>query len=127
MEMDIIRDRSKPDEAHKRLYSVDENDDKEAAGEMDFVGRNSQILTARQWVAAELDKGDYILRIADDHYRAQFSDDSTDGCFPLALRFSAIRVDTDQPAVIAVHPDPSRHLLYGQDLVIFLRLSVASP
>eukprot|EP00923_Selenidium_pygospionis_P037476 GHVN01065728.1.p1 GENE.GHVN01065728.1~~GHVN01065728.1.p1 ORF type:complete len:1909 (-),score=197.04 GHVN01065728.1:4706-10432(-) len=118
IEMDIVRDRS----GGSRQSPSDMNDEREALGEMDFIGKNSDTLTARQWIATGLSSGRYVLHIADDHYGAQF--EGSEACFPLSFKFSVLKASSQIARIVAVHPEPGRQLLYGQDLVVFIRLSV---
>ncbi|KYK66390.1 putative transmembrane protein [Toxoplasma gondii TgCatPRC2] len=95
-------------------------------GELDFVNKGNHPLNTRQWVATQLEPGNYVLRVADDHYGSHFPRSfGGDPCFPLKFQFQVFSLASHEtrPTVIGVHPDPSVPVKYGQDLVVLLRLS----
>ncbi|PFH34477.1 hypothetical protein BESB_065080 [Besnoitia besnoiti] len=96
-------------------------------GELDFINQGRHPLNTRQWVATQLEPGNYVLRIADDHYGSHFPrmPGQGDPCFPLKFQFQVFSLASHhtRPTVIGIHPDPSLPVKYGQDLLILVRLS----
>eukprot|EP00411_Alexandrium_monilatum_P084375 CAMPEP_0175725096 /NCGR_PEP_ID=MMETSP0097-20121207/47587_1 /TAXON_ID=311494 /ORGANISM="Alexandrium monilatum, Strain CCMP3105" /LENGTH=556 /DNA_ID=CAMNT_0017032867 /DNA_START=9 /DNA_END=1676 /DNA_ORIENTATION=+ len=90
-------------------------------GELDYLHSPSSPLNTRTHVGQVLQPGDYMLRIADDHFPNQISDSST-GCFPYSFEFRVVPQGA-APTVVSVQPHPSVPIPKGSDLVITLRFS----
>ncbi|CAK0861993.1 unnamed protein product [Prorocentrum cordatum] len=67
-----------------------------------------------------LPPGDYVLRIADDHYGGQIG--GSQACFPFSFEFRAVPAGAP-PTVVSVQPHPSVPLTRGVDLVLTIRFS----
>lgn len=108
--------------SHAELDLCDANDMSEpiAFGELDFVHSGGHMLNARLMLGRVLAPGDYIVRVADDHYAKQV--DGGDACFPFSFEFIAIPESSD-PTVVSVQPDPTVPVRRGTDLVVTLRFS----
>nr|CEL66274.1 TPA: hypothetical protein BN1204_020920 [Neospora caninum Liverpool] len=116
IELDVVEG---GDHRHRSQESI-------SFGELDFINKGNHPLNTRQWVATQLEPGNYVLRVADDHYGNHFPRSYMgEPCFPLKFQFQVFSLASPQtrPTVIGVHPDPSLPVKYGQDLVVLLRLS----
>lgn len=90
--------------------------------ESDFLHDADHPLNIRQLIGRVLEPGDYILRVADDHYKGQL--DGVDAaCFPFSVDLQIAPNDVGSPAVVSVRPHPSVPIPIGLDLVVTLRFS----
>jgi len=92
-----------------------------ATSEMDFLHNSSSVLNTRLHVGVVLEPGDYIIRVADDHYPAQLGSRNT-ACFPFNFEVRIVP-QRAAPTVVSVHPHPSVPIPRGVDLVVTLRFS----
>ena len=91
-----------------------------------FLSSQPTVLTAlnpRSPHGKRAKAGDYVLRVADDHYQGQVGDGQA--CFPFSFEFRARAVNafSVQPTVMSVQPHPSVPIAKGVDLVLTLRFS----
>eukprot|EP00929_Paragymnodinium_shiwhaense_P103616 TRINITY_DN67243_c0_g1_i1.p1 TRINITY_DN67243_c0_g1~~TRINITY_DN67243_c0_g1_i1.p1 ORF type:complete len:2048 (-),score=333.28 TRINITY_DN67243_c0_g1_i1:102-6245(-) len=107
-EMDIVKDNS------KRFQ------DPLVDSSLDFIHGAGHKLDARLILSDTLDAGDYVLRVADDHYGSQV--EGSEGCFPFSFEFVVVP-DQAPPTVVSVLPHPSVPIPRGADLVVTLRFS----
>lgn len=107
-EMDLIRASATDDRARPL-----------ASSKFDFIHGEAHPLDGRLMLGEMLPPGDYVLRVADDHYKGQFSHAA---CFPFSFDFIVVPRNAP-PTVISVMPHPSVPLSRGADLVVTLRFS----
>jgi len=88
-------------------------------GERDFLHTPDDALNAQVTIGHTLAPGEYILRVADDHYVNQVSGE---GCFPFSLDFRLVP-EKVEATVLSVKPHPSVPITRGTDLVLTLRFS----
>lgn len=88
--------------------------------ERDFLHAPNEPLNSMLILGHKLPPGDYMLRVADDHYSNQVGDGSA--CFPFSFEFRAVPAMAP-PTIVSVKPHPSVPIARGVDLVFTLRFS----
>jgi len=109
-ELDMVKDTAK---SSKEAVVV---------SQLDFIHGAGHKLDARLILSDTLDPGDYVLRVADDHYSGQVDGGSQEGCFPFSFELVVVP-DQAPPTVVSVLPHPSVPIPRGADLVVTLRFS----
>lgn len=93
-----------------------------AFGEFDFVHNGGHQLNSRLVLGRVLPPGDYMIRVADDHYEKQLDKLSGSACFPFSFEILIVP-EKAVPTVVSVQPDPTVPVHRGTDLVLTLRFS----
>ncbi|CAJ1367483.1 unnamed protein product, partial [Effrenium voratum] len=85
------------------------------------AGSPESVLNAKLVAGAVLPAGDYLIRVADDHYKDQLGNQRL--CFPFSFDVLVVPESTNPPSVLSVNPLPSVPLIRGVDLVLTVRFS----
>ncbi|CAE8637080.1 unnamed protein product [Polarella glacialis] len=112
--------------SHAEMDIAAQEDENQADGlvssELDALHKPGSATNARLTLGVVLPPGDYVLRVADDHYRNQLRGQAT-ACFPYSFEVRIVPEATTSPGVLSVSPHPSVPLVRGVDLVMTLRFS----
>eukprot|EP00397_Hematodinium_sp_SG-2012_P000348 GEMP01000348.1.p1 GENE.GEMP01000348.1~~GEMP01000348.1.p1 ORF type:complete len:2079 (+),score=363.61 GEMP01000348.1:79-6315(+) len=113
LELDLVDADKSPDHEDPTILGM---------AELEFAGSADDPINVRQWIGIQLGPGNYVLRVADDHWKTQ---PLSNGrlCAPYSFQFMAVPINT--PSILSVHPDPTFPLRYGIDITITIRFSEA--
>jgi len=112
MEVDIVNDDKTKDKNNPTI---------EGMSELEFNGDVNNPLNVRQWIGVRLQRGHYVLRIADDHIKKQADASSEMLCAPLKMEFMSMPLS--RPSILSIHPNPSFPLPFGSNVQITIRFS----
>eukprot|EP00931_Biecheleriopsis_adriatica_P047865 TRINITY_DN27623_c0_g1_i1.p1 TRINITY_DN27623_c0_g1~~TRINITY_DN27623_c0_g1_i1.p1 ORF type:complete len:1920 (-),score=347.57 TRINITY_DN27623_c0_g1_i1:48-5807(-) len=90
--------------------------------ELEPKGAPGSVLNARLMASSVLPPGDYLLRVADDHYKNQL-DGMSSACFAFSIDITMVPESARPPGVLSVSPLPSVPLVSGVDVVLTIRFS----
>jgi len=107
-EMDVVSAQD-PSTSHPLVLSV-----------MEPANGRKNVMNAKLIAGAVLPRGDYLIRVADDHYKDQIT--SRRACFPFSFDVSIVYSGSN-PMVLSVNPLASVPLVRGVDVVLTLRFS----
>lgn len=107
-EMDLVS--AEDENTHKAIVSA----------EQDYRNGAHQQLNTHLVIGQTMPPGDYVLRVADDHYAGQLGDG--EGCFPFSFEFRAVPKGA-APTIVSIQPHPSVPITKGVDFVLTIRFS----
>jgi len=88
--------------------------------ETEFLHSPIDPVTTQLVFGRKLPAGDYVLRVADDHYPNQL--EGSTSCFPFSFELRIVPA-LAPPTIVSVQPHPSVPIARGVDLVLTLRFS----